>query len=242
MSERIRRPQLERTEPLRATSGLLDELRGIATGAAGNSNGGNGSNADAVSRSIGQGYRIVEEYLEQSRRVASQIAPGLLPENVEQGLGGLTSRLVRTTSEMFELWFQMIDAAGTARQASQANREPMPTNAASQAAPTAQAAPVSCGVTVQVQSRQPARVTVDLRPGSAGKRLTAHALRSNDDALPRIDGVRVDATQDAEPVLVAVRIPDNQPAGVYNAMIIDDATSLPVGTVSVSLSPEAGDG
>jgi hypothetical protein len=222
MSERFRRPDPERTAPHRATTNVIEGLGG--------SGGGEGGEP-GVSRSIGQGYRIVEEYLEQSRRVASQIAPGLIPENVEEGLGAITSRFVRTTAEMFEIWFQILDRSNSAREAA-----PDATSGGS-AAPSPAAAP-SPGVTVQVQSRRPARVTVDIRGSATGRKLAAHALRSSDESLPRIEGVEVDASKEGEPVLVSVRIADDHPPGVYNGMVIDEETSLPAGTVSVVLESE----
>jgi hypothetical protein len=227
MKERVRRPDPERTAPRRATTSVLDGLGGSD---------GRPSDDEApeVTRSIGQGYRIVEEYLEQSRRVASQIAPGLIPDNLEEGLGAITSRFVRTTAEMFELWFQILDASNNSRQNQQAAAA-----AANGAAPAAAAQPASPGVTVQIQSRKPARVTVDIRASASGRRLAAHALRSIDDSLPRIDDIRVDASREGEPVLIAVRVRDDQPAGVYNGMVIDEETSLPAGTVSVVVEDEA---
>jgi hypothetical protein len=222
MRERVRRPDPERTAPQRATTNVIEGLGG-SDGGAGDDSG--------VSQSIGQGYRIVEEYLEQSRRVASQIAPGLIPENVEEGLGAITSRFVRTTAEMFEIWFQILDRSNNARQA------PADATSAVGAAPSP-AATQAPGVTVQVQSRRPARVTVDIRGSASGRRLAAHALRSSDESLPRIDGVEVDASKEGEPVLVSVRIADDQPPGVYNGMVIDEETSLPAGTVSVVLEAE----
>jgi hypothetical protein len=223
MTERFRRPEHERTEPHRASTGLLRETAGT--------NGKTGG-ADAVSRSIGQGYRIVEEYLQQSRRVASEIAPGL-SGNADQGIGGLTSRMLRTTSEMFELWFQLLDASGPARQAPMA---PVGDGNASTAGPSA---PAPAGICVQLESRRPARVTVDVRAGARGRALVAHALRSSDDSLPRIGDVSVEDSRDGEPMSVRVRIPDDQPPGIYHGMVIDDASSLPVGTISVILEEVA---
>lgn len=226
MTERLRRPEPERTEPHRATAGLLRETAGT-----------NGSTlgADAVSRSIGQGYRIVEEYLQQSRRVASEIAPGPAA-GTDQGIGGLTSRMLRTTSEMFELWFQLLDASGATRQA-QAATDAAPVDGRSVAAAAAPT-PASAGICVQVESARPARVTVDVRAGSGGRSLVAHALRSSDESLPRIGDIGVEDSRDGEAMSIRVRIPDDQPAGIYHGMIIDEASSLPVGTVSVVL--EAG--
>jgi hypothetical protein len=225
MRERIRRPEAERTSPRRATASVIEGLGG-AVHRQGE------DEAPEVTRSIGQGYRIVEEYLEQSRRVASQIAPGLIPDNLEEGLGAITSRFVRTTAEMFELWFQIIDASNNNRQ----NQQAASANGTATASPAQAASP---GVTVQMQSRKPARVTVDIRASASGRRLAAHALRSIDESLPRIDDVRVDASREGEPVLVAVRVPDEQPAGIYNGMVIDEETSLPAGTVSVVVEDEA---
>lgn len=234
-SERIRRPEVERLEPKRNLAGLVSE--GAALSASGGEN--------VVSRSIGMGYRIVEEYLQQSRNVAASIAPAAGSDAINS-VAALQSRMARATADMFDVWFQMLNASanvqpGTGASGSSANggghangngHTPV------HAAPAQQFAPDQerTGIEVEIQSLRPARVAVDLRPGAGRSSMLVHALRSTDETLPRISGVSVEAASSARPVLVRVAVPADQPAGIYSGMIIDEASSLPVGTLSVVVS------
>lgn len=228
MSERIRRPEIERSEPRRGLVDLVRETSGATTA---------GDPGDVVSRSIGVGYRIVEEYLQQSRNAAATMSPGAGGADAANSVAALTSRMARATADLFDIWFQVLSATSAVRPPA----EPAPAaegsgNGAS-GRPT-QREPVRTGIEVDVVSSRPARVAVDLRPGAGRGPLVAHALRSNDESLPRITEVSVEGASDAAPVVVRLRVPADQPAGVYSGMLIDEASSLPVGTVSVIVSDD----
>src|SRR5205823_14082767 len=68
--ERIKRPKLERTEPIRSWSALL----GVPGAGGGDGRApGSASLEGVVSRSVELGYRVVEDYLRQGQRVAAGI-------------------------------------------------------------------------------------------------------------------------------------------------------------------------
>jgi hypothetical protein len=221
MSERAQRPRPERTRPSRDPN---DILRGRAFRPA------DVEPADPISRSVGIGYRIVEQYLEQSRGTAAGVSPRAASGDGNI-LSDLTSRMVRTTADLFEVWFQLVDATGVARAQAAAAPEQPPPGSAAPPSPTATA------VVVQLTSSQRATVAVDLRPTASGRRLSAASLRSEDETLPRITGVVLTPSPDGGPVTIAVTIPPVQPPGVYNGMILDAESSVPVGTLSVRIDP-----
>lgn len=225
MTERVRRPEIERIDPQRGMANLVRETSGAASASNGD---------DVVSRSIGVGYRIVEEYLQQSRSAAAAMSPGVLGD-AGSAVTDLTSRMARTTADMFDIWFQVLSSASATRPAPDAAAPHAGTqNGASPGHPAQE--PSRTGIEVEIASTRPARVSVDLRPGAGSGALVVHALRSNDDTLPRIEDVSVDGASNGRPVIVRVRIAPDQPGGIYSGMIIDQASSLPVGTVSVILS------
>ena len=251
MTERIQRPRPQRTRPDRNPAEMLRA----------GSPGGRG-NADPVSRSVGLGFQIVEQYLEQGRAFAAGAATGA-PLPGANMMADLTSRMIRTTADLFEVWFQMMDVSGSARAMQNERNGTAPYAAAaapqaagaapyaggvSAAAPSpASAAPTGTGVpsvastavAVQVTSSRPATVLVDLRPVAAGAGLVAHALRNTDERIPRITDVAIAPSVDGGPVTVRIALAAELPPGVYNGMVIDEATSLPVGTISVRLEGEA---
>jgi hypothetical protein len=200
-----------------------------------------------VSRSVEVGYRVVDEYLRHGQRVAERIGDrSLTPGAVVQDFQELTARMARYASDLMDIWFQLIElaAAGTARASPvrPAADDPIPATPApappqSTAPPEAPAA--SARVTVAVASLQPAEVTLDLRPGAAGLPLIVHALRAAEPDKPRLTDVTLEPTGEDGALCLRIRVPPDQPAGVYNGLIIDERTSRPAGTLSVRVGPGA---
>jgi hypothetical protein len=225
MSDRPQRPHPERTAPNRNPGEMFGGLGG----------GADAFGSDPISRSVGIGYKIVEQYLETGRSLAAGVAPAA-NERFDSGnpMGDLASRMMRHTADLFEVWFQMMDVSGAGRPRSAPGFPAAMAEAPSAAASNGASAP-SPGFSVEVESSRPATVAVEMRGPASGAVLVAHALRSEDESLPRIVGVTVSTSADGAPAVVRVPVPDGQPDGIYNGMIIDEATSLPVGTVSVRL-------
>src|SRR5688572_30592481 len=226
MSDRPQRPRPERTAPNRNPGEMFGGLGG----------GGGALGGDPISRSVGIGYKIVEQYLETGRSLAAGVAP-TAADRGEMGnpMADLASRMMRHTADLFEVWFQMMDVSGAARARPGFGTPATAPAPEAPAGPSNDAPSPSVGFAVQVESSRPATVAVDLRGAAPGAVLVAHALRSEDESLPRIKGVTVSTSLNGAPVVIRVPIPDSQPDGIYNGMIIDEATSLPVGTVSVRL-------
>jgi hypothetical protein len=100
-------------------------------------------------------------------------------------------------------------------------------------APAAQAwADVPTAISVDLQSRQRAEVTVDLRPGSSAGTLQVHDLRAPR-GPGRLTGITATHVASERRVVVTVTVPDDQPVGAYSGLIVDAETNLPRGTIAV---------
>lgn len=88
-------------------------------------------------------------------------------------------------------------------------------------------------VSIQILSKRRAQVSVDVKPAAASLALFAHDLRARDLSLPRIAGIRVEADARENAVVVGIDVPDDQPAGTYSGIIVDDRSNLPQGTITV---------
>jgi hypothetical protein len=228
--DRITRPKPERTEPLRSWSALMGTSE---TGG----NGGAASLDGVVSRSVEVGYRVVDEYLRHGQRVAERLGDrSLTPGNMAQDFQELTGRMTRYASDLMDVWFQLIELASARRPGA-----PEATAPAAAPAPPPPAEPAAGGtrVAVLMSSLQPTEVTVDVRPGALGPSLIVHALRAADADKPRLTEVGIEPAAADGTLRLRIRVPPDQPAGVYNGMIIDERTSRPVGTVSVRVGPGA---
>ena len=66
-----------------------------------------------------------------------------------------------------------------------------------------------------------------------------HALASVLDirqVFPRLSDITIEGGGADEPPTLRVHVPAGQPAGIYNGMIIDDETGVPVGTLSLRIA------
>jgi len=225
MSDRIRRPPLDRTEPIRAWSALFGSGPG-------------GSLNDVVSRSVELGYRVIDEYIRQGQRVAERFNDRSYgPETVTGDIQELGARMAQYASDFFGLWLdfmQVVMSGGTLRETSGAAdgaraRPAAPDNGAARRTPEA---PAPTRVRIEIVSLRPAEVSLDLRPEAAGRPLVAQGLRAVDPAKPKLDDVALEAGPGGE-LLVRIRVPGDAPPGTYNGVVVDAETSRPLGTLSV---------
>lgn len=92
-------------------------------------------------------------------------------------------------------------------------------------------------VAVEIDSVLPARVTVDLRRRPADSTLHLDRLQPYRTNAPAIVGTEIIIAPHDDLAIVRLRIPPDQPAGVYNGVIVEESTSEPVGTISVDVQP-----
>jgi hypothetical protein len=250
---RVTRPEPSRTSPFRSWGTLF----GLAAGAPPPHDGHAGASdetrdaaslGDVVSRSVELGYRVVDDYLRQGERAASRLGGGerLGPALLAGEAQDFAGRMTRYASDFLGLWLEFLEIAATGRGAAMpmppptSNGHPAPPDAPvpppatpGAASPAAPAERVR--VRVEVVSARPAEVSLELRPDLDALALVVHALRAVDPEKPRIDDVTLRRDGAEGPLTLRIRVPEGHPAGVYNGLIIETATSRPVGTVSVRL-------
>ena len=245
MSERVKRPEPDRTDPIR--SGWLD-LFGISTGSRQNdgqasSENGQGKplSSDPVTRAVELGYRVVDDYLRQGQQVARSISDrGRSPLPLTGDVQDLMTRWFQYTSELTEVWFQLVGlaASGQMPRGAAGPAEPAPPTTADgsgSAGTDPGAPPESARVAVAVLCGRPVEVTVDLRPIPAEHTICVHDLRAVDPDKPRISDVAVERVADGGGLQLRIQIPDDQPSGTYSGLVLNEDTSLPAGTVAVRI-------
>ncbi|QSQ22358.1 hypothetical protein JY651_45780 [Pyxidicoccus parkwayensis] len=252
--ERVRRPEPVRTQPIRNWWTMFGppEMppRPAATGM-----GAAPPPTDPVSRGVEMGYRVIEEYMRQGQNVARMMgAPyaggGMGPED---GMPQRMATLMRSFADFAGLWMEMMGTMGPAGFAPRApdmsppqgTAGPFSVGAAAPEPPHATPAPAPVvtppevlatpGVTLELDARRRAEVSIDLRPRSAGMPLRLHDLRAPEPDVPRITGARLETAPEDDRVTLRLRIPDDHPAGIYSGLILDERTGMPRGTVTVRL-------
>jgi hypothetical protein len=257
--ERIKKPKLERTRPMRSWSTLFD-VPGGETGQA-NSEPGPAARQDrsvslndVVSRSVDLGYRVVDEYLRRGQQAARRINERSYDVQAMTGdVQDLGVRTLQYVSDFAALWLDLLQRAATdsallrPRGAANSARATTSSDRAGgdgarsahdlQPAATQRAQPLR--VKIEVAAAQPAEVTLDLRPEGTDLQLIVHALRAVDPDKPRVSDVGIRPGADGEPATLWIRVPPGQPAGVYSGVIVDRQSSRPVGTLSLRIAAQS---
>jgi hypothetical protein len=258
--ERTRRPKPERTEPIRSWSTLFETPRASSTGSgsgAGIGSGGQTSLSDVVSRSVDLGYQVIDEYIRQGQKAANRLGErSLSPQTMAADAQEMAARMAQYASGFAALWLEFFQLAASASVAPFAGTNPFAGAAGGAAPRTPPSTPHSGArpdpplreatrVRVEVAASRPVEVTFDLQPGAAARPLIVHVLRAVDPDKPRITEVSFQPGEAEAPACLRVCVPAGQPPGVYNGLIIDEESSRPVGSLSVSIpadpSPGAGE-
>jgi len=225
------RPALDRTRPDRSWSPLL----GAGTDAEAIPDGRKQPRLqDAISRSVDVGYRVVDDYIKQGQRAAQRLSEGkLTAEVMASEVQDLSGRIARYASDFFGAWVELLElatAGSAARQAAATTTESP--SATSQPPPSRS---TSERLQVEVAASRPVEVSLDLRPERVTGTLRPHALRSTDPRKPRLTDLTIHPSDGGGAPVLRIGIPDAQPAGTYEGLLIDEATNRPVGSVRVVL-------
>lgn len=250
--DRLHRPDLDRTYAVRSFSTLFGAPRAAGSppdaGAAANGNG-PPSLSDVVSHSVDLGYRIIDDYVRQGEKAARRLSErSATPQTMVGDAQDVAARFAQHASGLAAVWLEFLQLTAASSGMPMAGNFWEAVGATTGAPPPSPSArPQANGtsprhadtertrVRIEVVSNQPTEVVLDLQPSAAGRSLTVHVLRAVDPDKPRIDDVAFQPESDTAPACVRVCIPAGQPAGVYNGLIIDEASSRPVGSVSVSV-------
>lgn len=230
---RISLPELDRTAPIRNWSAVFGP---------GTSRPITPPHPGSIRDAVELGYRVIDELVGSGREAASSLRPwgwaaqgaAAAPEDLAQ----LGLQMVQAASEFMSTWLQMMQrAAGPASTSAPPARGPEPP-APPHPEPTPAPAPASPErnrVRVGVSSQRMTHVEIDLRAGAARSSLVVHQLRPVS-AEVTIPPIPVTSRVEDDALCVELVVPPEQPAGRYNACIVDAATGIPQGTLSLLIA------
>jgi hypothetical protein len=216
--QRVRRPALERTAPIRNWASVIP--------------GGAAPSGGEVAQGVQNANRVLEEYLRAGESAAR------LFQRPSRNTGGgdsqdLVQGMVRAASDLTTFWLELFArSSGAPSQSAAAVNPPSAT-----VEPRAASDPVR--VTVEVSSGRPVSVTVDLRPEARGATLCAGRLHPRESSAPPLPGVELGTSDSNRGIVVRLRVGPKPPPGTYDGVIVDEQSSLPVGTISVEVQPAA---
>ena len=192
---------------------------------------------DVIARAVEIGYEVIEEHIREGKRVAEGLTSGRSeqPRGAQGDRKELIERLLHFYTDLGSLCFELMESiirnpgVGDLLRP-QPNGSERNTNAASSHnGASAQAA----AIPTEVTSVLPVRVTLSLDERSTSLcSLGVHELRALDESKPSLKNVSFESGSDGRQTL-HVRVPDNQPPGIYSGVVIDTKTNEPRGTLSV---------
>ena len=178
-------------------------------------------------------YSVIEKYIAEGRRTAEGFssepyAPRLANGNVQE----ILERVLRFQAEMVPLWIETL--ATLVRVDASRNG-----NAGAPGAwphPNGGHNPETIPVSIEVVSRRPVQVSVDLRPNSEAKSLVALGLHSVDSRKPSLTDIRFVHDEAAGRIGLRIGVPEGQPPGTYSGVIVNRDSGETRGTLSIRIA------
>jgi hypothetical protein len=190
---------------------------------------------------------VIDEYLRQGQRMAEQFwLPAMGSNSPMNPFGPLFEQFMRSAGDLGTAWFEImsqwsspsrrIEVARGAAGPFGAGKTAQHSEPAFHGAGVGDRPGMGAGVSVQVESARKFQIWVDLLDASEPGDLEIHELIASDRALSPIADVRLESDASGRRVTVRVRVPEAQPPGVYNGILLERGTHRPRGTVSLSLA------
>lgn len=253
-TNRTRREDPARTEPFRQWEQLLkngkraDAANGDAMdGHAWQAQHANGHASSAgpnpidktITDAVKLGYKIVEEQIEQGKRVAAELSGRSYSTNsVASDTSDFVKRLLRFYTDIGATCFEFIETLSRNVPSSPARTgEPFTAQGATPDTRHDGSAAASPGrsVAIEVAADVPTRVSVNLTEAIDGRALGVHALSALDADAPPLSEVAFTYDESSAAPTLQVRVPKGQPEGSYVGVVVDLVTNEPCGTLSIQI-------
>jgi hypothetical protein len=199
-------------------------------------------------------YRVIDEHLQEGRRAAqariddtrvtasgaTNMMAAVDPAGIKiatESLQEMITQGVRFYSSLAPLWASFVNSVATSAGALTPSYATAPAAAPLAPAPiprsarTTGAAPIS----IEIASARMARVTIDLAPHATAANLATSGLHAIEPGQPPLKDVAFTIDAPANRPIVRIRVPENQPAGVYNGVIVDKDSGDARGTLTVRI-------
>jgi hypothetical protein len=243
-TQRPKRPAAERTEPYRSWHGGPSQTARSGDAEADSEQSPfarRDSGHEAGYRAINGAYRVIDEFLREGQRMAENLwlpldrseerASFLAPERFLRAMGDMTLAWM----ELMQQWASVVQAAPKESPLGGAGpftvgRTPRDPSASAEAGSRSRRA-----LTIFVQALGRAEASVEFGELSDLEGLMVTELRSlGGDAEP-IREVTLQASA-TEPAQLTIRIPEAQPAGTYNGLLLEKDSQKPRGAVTCRYS------
>ncbi len=236
-NERLRRPEPQRTGPIRNATGYFRESH---------SWGSEDHPAwreptevldDMVTQGVNLGYRVIDEHLRQGRSAAAKLRSGIDDTGGDgNDMDELLTRLQRIYKDVGSLCYDAFDvlARSPALLRWLAGRDPDGGQSGTSRGASQATAPIGgAGIAVEVSSTRRILVNLNLPPESEPYVPAVHALHAGDPNCPPLTAIAFRIDPASRVPILEVNVPDHQPPALYTGVVVDRTTNEPKGTLSV---------
>ena len=246
-NERVRREDPSRTEPMREWRQLFrgPESQGNESEASHHNGGSQRPWESAITDAVNLGYRIIEEQMNQGKRVAEQISTRTYTTNsIGDDASELVRRLLRFYTDIGSTCLEFVDSVSRSTVFQGNLREWVDgglgrgNNNTSEM--TSQPATNGHGdIPIDIASAQPVRIALDLNGTPDRSNLHIGPLKSLDGCKPELARILFDYSSGLREPILRVRIPSTQPADTYTGVIIDTRSKRAVGNLSIEICTDS---
>ena len=188
--------------------------------------------SEQLSEGVGLAYRVIEKYISDGRTAAQQLSPqsyrGGTPT---QPLQQLVDRMLRYQAEMLPLWLDLFGSLSRVDSFRAGPPTPPKVRATNN-----HAAASSGNVSIEVTSRRPVEVSVDVDNDSTMAALVTPGLYALDQRKPGLTDVRFVPGNGRKRGKLSIKIKDRQPAGSYSGVMVDPRSGETRGILSVRIA------
>jgi hypothetical protein len=245
-TERIRRPELERSGPIRDATNYLRDSDSWTEKAPNDNprqgNGGQSSKAgsfdDVVTQGVKLGYKVIEQYITQGQRVAEEISRPFQKGVPEAGTADVVQGMVRLYKDMADVCGNALDLMvrnpvfwswlGSFTQNGglhTQNGDPGTLNG------------TGAAFSVEIASTRPTEVLLNVEPSPQPYTPFVHALHAPERNVPPLTSIAFQKSPKSNMPVLLLKIPLNQPSGLYTGVVVDRETNQPRGTLTVRVLP-----
>ena len=189
--------------------------------------------AGPLAEGVELAYSVIDKYIADGRRTAEDINSQPYPTHAPNGnLQDILERMLRFQSEMLPLW---IETLATLVKVDPSRNGSATTRAGS---PGFNGSPKSetMAVSIEVVSLRPVQVSVELRPNVEAGSLVALGLNAVDPVKPVLTDISLMPDEIPGRIKLRLRIPENQPPGIYSGVIVDRDSGETRGTLSIRIA------
>lgn len=246
--QRLRRENPERTTPIRHWSKLYrqDDSWGAhappSQASPSQAAPPNGATSEAVSQGVKLGYQVIEEHIRQGQRIAQQFnSRSYNLSHVGNEVRELADRLVRDSTNLLSLWFNLMTSLANnvdlSRSFSRPTSPPSPPShngvAPQKTSPSEELTHPGTAVSIELLASSPTQVTLNLSPKAERLFLATPGLHAMTADTPPLTDLTFIPALDNNPASLRIRIPERQPPDLYTGVLIDRNTGQPQGTLSI---------